>query len=1424
MRSQTKLAAQHNDRRGAVLLIVITMLMLFTVVGLSFVYYANAEAAASKTFRESTDLTRPDVEGELALSYFLAKLIYGEVDDEAGVYNAARGHDLARGIYGAQYQFRVINGTKYVVMGKHRGPYVGTGRLHYLYPAGVPIIAGLDAYGLPNYQYRPDDGFLRDPERIDVVAGAGGVPTPFFRATPSDQMTPFIGGFHAPYTYPDLNSFYLAAVRADGTVLTPSFHREYLFGRLDDPTNPNWLNGIGKYLTLRPRPVDNLTQADVLGAGLPYPLPLDMLTPAQLLALTNLIATLQTQGKLIPYPEDRGGDVKNLTWAPGVNSVWNDSHFIDFGAPVMLSKDGRKFKMLFAPTIIDLDGRVNLNVHGNIQRGGSYAGNQGWVRSEVNLEQIFSATAAEVQNLFLGQGTVPGRYGPNGVPDGPALPVVPTGRWYGPVDFDGMTPGGTLTGPLVLPTRPTTPTGAVSAFPTFPVGYDNSSAAELNNHPALFNYYFPQGDDRIFLPSNMEALLRYGDKGSPALTSDLFRLLPQSLAQPRARGLVTTRSADLLRLPGLTPWIWDPNDPTLPAPGTKYTMASTLSGGFPSGTAIPFPPVTWRTGAGKVTPPVGSEFDTPWRSVPPFGTKLDLSRVLPDYPPIDPIAGVITDTVSFANAQAARQTFARALYNRLLLVTGARDPGTVPGLTAPEIQAARWLAQLSVNIVDYLDNDDYMTPFDWLNNGTEILYGTEVPKLLLNEAYVQLDNDALDPGLVAGAAVPTAGYYQMNVWVEMVNTFRPTPGGAANPNAFPRNNGSAILQTGFGAVYKLDVCQPGAVTLLTTNPANATGDPNFGGATNILSSVTAWGGAPQVLPNPGDAYSGPVGGNVGFFVAGAQAKFLAGRDPALPVTLATPSLSIKRLTTDPAVQPTLVLRRLACPDLAPDPINNPYVTVDYMEALPVNDGRLYTPLALPVGAPPVPAPSTWNTVGRVQPYAADLNLRVAQNPIPWPVAGNPPQPMNTFFRHNGQEAAPPLNATPAQTLQSPFDWLVHLDRPLISPMELLHVSAYRPHLLTHQFVTTTVAGGVVTQKKFRHYARWADNTTRLYRFFEFVRTRDYANGTSQPSRVPGSININTVWEPEILSALLNDSTLGPALYANLMARRSPSALTNGLIGPTDLHLAAAQVPAGYGGLDRPFRSLATGYTPATPAGPTGGQYPNGTGVENTILSPAVLGKGPFAARLLDVPGATHPYMQRQALTKMFNNLTTRSNTFAVYVTVGFFEVRDDSVRPVKLGAEIGRSENRHVRHRMFALVDRSDMRRITLGLIPDNGVGVFAGVEEVVRVPPPFSELGQANLTMTTNAGNKFVVEVGDELVLEPNTANEEIVKVTKTDPANTPPLFYFMSRRNHLMAIDPTTGQPIPITFTFRGNPGPWASYNPRLDKSVVPHFSVID
>src|SRR5262249_35032537 len=112
--------------------------------------------------------------------------------------------------------------------------------------------------------------------------------------------------------------------------------------------------------------------------------------------------------------------------------------------------------------------------------------------------------------------------------------------------------------------------------------------------------------------------------------------------------------------------------------------------------------------------------------------------------------------------------------------------------------------------------------------------------------------------------------------------------------------------------------------------------------------------------------------------------------------------------------------------------------------------------------------------------------------------------------------------------------------------------------------------------------------------------------------------------------------------------------------------------------------------------PTAGeiQFP-GYGLNNTLLRSVPAG-GNGSARLFQAPfndptpNATPPYVKYQLLSKIFNNVTTRSNVFAIWTTVGFFEVIDDSTNPPKLGAEIGASTNTNIRHRFFSIVDRSN--------------------------------------------------------------------------------------------------------------------------------------
>ena len=295
--------------------------------------------------RQGETAQRADADPELLFSYFLGQFLFDVPDDATGVFSALRGHSLARSMYG------------YNPGGNNTTPFNGPGRLHY--QAALGGLGQVDNYNLVNYQYFGTDGFLRDPERYGS------------RGNPQGAPGPYVGGANVPYTYPDANNMFLAAVRAsDGTLLTQSYHRRWLFNptqALNDSTNPNWTNAAGKYSILRPRPADH--------------------SPA------------------FPFPEDGGGDVCNRPDLAGyqdpVTSLTyrNDSLWIDLGFPVMRGPDGRKYKPLFAPLVDDLDNRVNVNVNGNLRgsttgaaggldpQNGISLSDQGFGPWEVNLQR-----------------------------------------------------------------------------------------------------------------------------------------------------------------------------------------------------------------------------------------------------------------------------------------------------------------------------------------------------------------------------------------------------------------------------------------------------------------------------------------------------------------------------------------------------------------------------------------------------------------------------------------------------------------------------------------------------------------------------------------------------------------------------------------------------------------------------------------------------------------------------------------------------------------------------------------------------------------------------------------------------------------------------------------------------------------------------
>jgi hypothetical protein len=1563
-------------RKGVILLVVLSMLTLFALVGVSFVLVSGAQATSGRIALEAEGASRPDVDAEAAFALFMGQFLYDVPDDATGIFSALRGHSLARNLYGwtndllpginpntgLAFTFSVLNDK----------PYNGTGRLHSptiqtpppTAPATSPLaqtpsrykkgVGSTDA-GLMNYFFFPNDflattpfnasdnpfpgspsndfvytspiapnynpnvpskiPYLRDPER------------PGFRQGFGDTPKPYAGGFGVPYTYPDHNNFYLAEIDpTTGQVIVPSFHRPYLFGPLDLPANPpgppilpnplvsnpypfpgppivapapplnwnpNWTNGQGKYLTLRPRRFENLGVAG---------------DPASVAVNPNIGP--------FPMPLDGGGDVKNLDFAPGgADSIW-----IDIGAPVMTAADGRKYKMLVAPLILALDGRIDLNAIGNIMGAGAHRSHQGWGAWEVNPSKVLNAdqtpTTAPVEwaNLFTGSpknslnlSRLRGKYDQGTPAPNPAgAPIAGSNqvRKWAQLDYNSMVDatGATSTG-LALPAAGPT---SYLAYPQFAAAtFGNGGATENTNHASIFNALRPRGTNLRFPAESMAQMLRFGGTGGDMLVSDPMRLLPQNLigsglsdtAARRRRNLVTLLSSDLDR-PGATPYRFDTTAVNTNA--TRYQLLPQAAGApfKPAGLAVSqFPTL------GTNPLPASSEFDASWRSSLAGRLRLDLYRQLTPYPvplPPGPSDWMMDDTVArsaqVGQATADRQKFAGDIFNVLLSVTGAYDAKTAydtfGSTSTPEYRASRYLAQLAVNIVDYVDSDDIITPFNWASftgadksNVSEWVYGVETPRLVINELYIQYDNA---PGSIMGVApaqkVDPAKFYNVNIWAELHNPM-PSDG---------QLDTTAHLSTGNGAnlAYRIVIADQAANAQLRL-PENTLGDPNFGvvaPATNIRNTLDSW-GVPATDPQsvaPGGGkfdWSANATKSDGFYVIGPTPTFDPNQeDPNLNAftTAKRDKMSYQILAgtgdaANPVVpRPTVLLQRLINPSLKPqgNPALanfNPYVTVDYVRYTgavnPVMDGRHFDTK----GSRNPTVMTSRTSFGRNQPLTAAPGQRVAQAPaFTAPAVAPLNQPKHTFSRQNCTfdnqaalnlaTAAPPAGSPPGtlptpQTLRIPFDWLVHLDRLPTNPLELLQVSETRPHDLTQRFYM-----GGNPQK---HIAPWFDTvpsaplitdiqSARLYRFFEFVTTPTPGTGgmPTAGGRVAGKVNINIANDAAIFRALA-DAQSGNAYFVNVPPPPPPPMTTSddnvdavfkafinrrGTVAlgsppaPTDQTISTL---SGLGTVHNPIWSLGLGQAAAdetaTPD-PFLRTSSKTRGIENTLFQ-SVAGTPVFNV------GGSHPYLQKELLRKIYASVTTRSNVFAVWTTVGYFEV-DASTTPPRLGAEIGAAENRQVRHRMFSIVDRTQMqawptasRNFPTGptVQSTTAIAIPTTVPTIPPVapaltPPPLNLVsaavslqrddgtvlkfnGPTNVTRADSAvGYAWTLQAGAVLVYEPNTDNEETVTVDSSGNAT----FY----KNHAAGV----------AVVARANPGPLLRYDPRLDKDVVPYFGLID
>lgn len=887
-------------------------------------------------------------------------------------------------------------------------------------------------------------------------------------------------------------------------------------------------------------------------------------------------------------------EVKTLVGYNGTTPVFanNDSYWMDIGFPALPWSNNRRIKPLAAVFIMDNDGKVNMNTAGNLRgfdniNGSYHVSSHGLGPWEVSPRKLYPSTGnpalaaqmdQEVRQLFGGAQLSQNRFlrGRDGIDPNTGIAVDPstinTNYWpllrnapfYSMYNADGTYDNASPPVPNYSFSPAYTLPGQSLAYGRFPanngaaLGYGNASLNEWTRNGALrsplfsspFAFSQPTSNiysnnagstQRSFALQNMEAMYRALDSGSDKIDSDLRRLMPIAFTFPLTRWQMTGASMDL-NVAAVAPW-FSSNTGNATMPRNPPSPQAILDSNYarPAGPPAQLP---WATPSSPTATAqgefVGQLPATPlWRSIFGNNDRIDLAKQLPDYPlPVNALGNVDPNAqLNLANpvvkaqymvALHARQKLADQIFWRLVYLT---HPDITAGPTT--MNSPRWLAQLAVNIVDYIDNDDYPTwyqvprliidpatgalvPKAIVASADNIVWGTELPRLVINEVYCEAVNPnsggtTTSPG---GNTVASADY-EVRHWVELYN---PLNNPAAPFIGWP-DGANARLTVNGSSVYRL-VITPQLNANDPANPAtgirgdskNTMGYPisTADTKTNVVlfNGTTA---ANSVIP-PSDANFGPIVPPTtpnGFYLVA----------PTDPPVNTDPLSSFPTMTTNPnnmyqspqmAVQTridhnqtppgpftdtpnnrqVILLQRLANPYLQHNPMPgvnvtfptdtphdpalpyNPYITIDYVENISPNHAINHTNQDTPTNTDVTPVEDR-AAIGKLQPYSG-LNERPAASPakLLW-VKQTPDRDLNTaginklqnqvqhtFFRHNSIEATTPQygqrpgGATVsayANTLQLPFDWLVHLDRAPVSPAELLQVSGYRPHELTQTF-------------------------------------------------------------------------------------------------------------------------------------------------------------------------------------------------------------------------------------------------------------------------------------------------------------------------------------------------------------------------------------
>lgn len=620
--------------------------------------------------------------------------------------------------------------------------------------------------------------------------------------TSATLLTWLAGGANESYDAADYQNLILAAVAYDpdrsSMRVLPSFHREELvsywmaldandsdtsgWNKLGGDTDTRYTDDPAISLTASPNNIYSNLEApnfDVRHKLLFRPMPWDHPTftgsnvafDAGSRTAKQIDEALTTGRAGFDLDGDGNYDRFEVAWdVDNDGDGIKDSIWIDPDLPIQTTEDGRTFRPLVAIHCIDMDGRLNLNAHGN------YAHIPGLLPVPVPVPLASGATSAafpkgqgygppEVDlNALINNDAVNGpyhrllreRYGADGLPGRGGYDRLMQFKFY-------EYPGNYFASFFARSTHfnrsptPVTPFEALSGFGSnmdlrglFACGVDHrgqplyegiytpgSSPSgfvdQLTDSPYEFNLNNPSGADAPFTVAELEKVLRYRDFDASTLQSrltdlnnlDFLKDLPVGpVLGSLNRRAVTTDSYDI-PVPGVV----SPDDWTGTPPQTiMEILAARLDGTLNLSDEIEkmLAPDLMMGLRMDINRPLGNGRDDNGNGVvdeahpsadPALNESLGPEYALNGANLTNPPMAIDHDndgTISGdSDAYLARHYLARHLYVLLMLL---KEKGSLDfdGDASNNVEeTGRVLAQWAINAVDFRDADSIMTPFEY---------------------------------------------------------------------------------------------------------------------------------------------------------------------------------------------------------------------------------------------------------------------------------------------------------------------------------------------------------------------------------------------------------------------------------------------------------------------------------------------------------------------------------------------------------------------------------------------------------------------------------------------------------------------------------------------------------------------------------------